>query len=162
MSAPFRIRPARLPDDKPAILNFLMGIQLFEKPLEPDRRIDSIVAEDSYAAITERVAKKDGCFLIAEDTNGGALGWAAVHQDDNNVYVVAEERTYGHIAELYVTEDARGQGVGRALIAACEDWARQRGLKVMMLGVLPGNTHADRIYKRMGYADYVVLKRKYL
>jgi GNAT superfamily N-acetyltransferase len=162
MPAAFRIRAARLPDDKPAILNFLMGIQLFENAFEPDRRIDPDVAEDSYAAIIERVATKNGRMLIAEGPNGKVLGWAAALEDEQEIYVLPEERTYGYIAELYVIEEARGLGVGRALIAACEEWARDRGLKVMMIGVLTRNPRAHKVYRSAGFDDYVTLLRKYL
>jgi len=159
---PFRIRAARLPEDKPAILRFILGMQHFEKAIEPDRRIDPAVEEESYAAITERVAKRNGRILIAESASGKALGWAAALEDEQEIYVLAEERTYGYIAELYVIEEARGQGVGRALIAACEDWARDRGLKVMLIGVLARNARAHAVYGGAGFDDYVTLLRKYL
>ena len=62
---PYRIRAARLPEDKPALLGFIMGLQLFENAIEPDRRIDASVAEEFYAVITDRIARKNGCILIA-------------------------------------------------------------------------------------------------
>src|SRR5262249_6040274 len=112
---PFCIRAAQLPEDKPAILDFIMGMQYFEKAIEADRRIDSTVDEDFYAAIIERVAKKNGRILIAEGPTGKALGWAVALEDEQEVYVLSEERTYGYIAELYVAHDMRRQGIGRAL-----------------------------------------------
>lgn len=36
-------------------------------------------------------------------------------------FVVSEERDYAYIFELFVVEAVRGEGVGRALIAACEE-----------------------------------------
>ena len=134
--APFRVRAARLPEDKPAILGFFTGIQHFEKTIEADRRIDPDVAEDSVRSNDRARRSKNGCVLIAETTSGEAIGWAVGLEDEQEIYIVAEERTHGYIAELYVVEDMRGRGVGRALIAACEEWARGRGLKVMMIGVL--------------------------
>jgi len=161
-AAAFLIRAARLPEDKPAILGFIMGIQRFEKALEADRRIDPDVAEDTYASIIERVAKNNGRILIAEAASGTALGWAVALKDTQEIYVVAEERTLGCIAELYVIDDVRGRGVGRALIAACEDWARGRGLNVMLIGVLARNARAHGVYRGAGFEDYVTLLRKYL
>jgi GNAT superfamily N-acetyltransferase len=161
-AAPFHVRTARLPEDKPAILGFITGIQHFEKAFEADRRIDPDVAEDSYVAIVERVAKNNGHVLIAETAGGKALGWAVALQDQQEIYVVAEERTHAYIAELYVIEEMRGRGVGRALIAACEDWAKDRGLNVMLIGVLARNTRAHAIYRSAGFDDYATLLRKYL
>ena len=162
MSPAYRIRPAQSPEDKPALLGFIMGMQHFEKAIEADRRTDPSVAEEFYAAITERVFNKNGCILIADDANGKPLGWAAVHDDESDVYVHADERTYGYIAELYVAEEQRGRGIGRALIAACEDWGRERGHKLMMIGVLVRNSRANAIYRSAGFSDYATLLRKYL
>jgi GNAT superfamily N-acetyltransferase len=161
-TAPFRIRTARLPDDKPAILGFISGLQLFEKAIEADRRIDQDIAEESYAAIIERIVKRNGRILIAEAASGKALGWAAALEDEQEIYVVAEERTYGYIAELYVIEEARRLGIGKALIAACEEWAKGRRLKVMMIGALARNVTASSVYRAAGYGEYVKLLRKYL
>src|SRR5258705_1646464 len=124
----FSIRPARLLQDKPVILGFIMGMQNFERAIEPDRRVDANVAEEFFSVITMRAAENNGCILIAETTHGKALGWAVAHESKNEVYVVADERTYGYISELYVIDEARGRGIGQALIAACEVWARERNL----------------------------------
>lgn len=159
---PYRIRHALLPDDKPALLGFIKGMQHFEKAIEPDRRVDDDVAEEFYANITDRVVKKNGRILIAERADGTAIGWAAAHEAENEVYVEAAERTFGYIAELYVVEDMRGQGIGRTLIAACEDWGRERGLKVMKIGVLVRNPRAHAVYRGAGFDDYVTMLRKYL
>jgi GNAT superfamily N-acetyltransferase len=162
MSAPFHIRIARLPDDKPAILGFIMDLQRFELAIEANRRVDDEVAEEYYASLGESVTKKNGRILVAENEGGRAVGWAVTHEAENEVFVHADERIYGYISELYVAESMRGQGVGRALIAACEDWARERGLKVMMIGALTKNTRAHTIYRDSGFNDYATLLRKYL
>ena len=161
-TGPYRIRPARLPEDKPALLGFIMGMQFFERAIEPNRRVDPAIAEEFYPAVTEKIGKGNGRFLIAESAQGTPVGWAAVYEDESEVYVHADERVYGYIAELYVAEDVRGQGVGRALIAAREDWGRERGLKVMMIGVLVRNPRAHAVYRDAGFADYATLLRKYL
>ena len=162
MPAPFHVRNARLPDDKPAILGFIMDLQRFELAIEANRRVDDDVAEEYYASLAERAVKRNGRILVAENGDGRALGWAVAYEDDNEVFVHADEQIYGYISELYVAEDMRGKGVGRALISACEDWARERGLKVMMIGALTKNTRAHTIYRDAGFADYAVLLRKYL
>ena len=155
------IRPARLPQDKPAILSFIQGLQVFEHAIERDRRTDAVVAEEFYSEITSRVQKRVGQILIAED-EGRAVGWAVVYPEENDIYVDAMERTFAYISELFVLEDRRGNGVGRALIAECEKWARDRGIGVMMIGVLSGNARADVIYRRAGFAPYALQLRNYL
>lgn len=78
------------------------------------------------------------------------------------VFVVSEERHYAYIFELFVVEAMRGKGIGRALIAACEAWAKRKNFKTILIGVLAGNTSAARLYRNAGYADYAIELKKYL
>ncbi|HEY8696101.1 MAG TPA: GNAT family N-acetyltransferase [Rhizomicrobium sp.] len=157
----FTIREARLPDDKPACLSFIAGLQRYEHRFEPDRRIDAAVAADYFAVLTKRVTEQQGRIFIAE-MDGAAIGWAVFVVERNAIYVVEDERTYGYVAELFVNEEVRGCGIGRALIAACEAEGRALGLKLMMIGVLAGNRRTASIYAQAGYSPYATELRKYL
>jgi len=159
MSA-FLIRDAKLPDDHETFLSFVMGTQRFEHAIQPDRRLDSTVAEDYLAVLLADVARRNGRIFVAVGEDGTRLGWGVAHEEENDVYVEKELRLHGYISELFVVEEMRGRGVGRALIEACEQWARSRGLPLMMIGVLSGNTRAKRIYESSGYAPYALRLRK--
>jgi GNAT superfamily N-acetyltransferase len=161
MSA-FSIRDATLPQDREAFLSFILGSQHFEHAFEPDRRLDPKVAEDHLVGLLADVATRNGRIFVAEGPGGERLGWGVVHESDNDIYVVEDERRFGYISELFVVEAARGLGIGRAFIAACEDWGRACGLKLMMIGTLPGNVRARRIYEASGYRPYAIELRKYL
>ena len=91
--------------------------------------------------------------LIAED-DGQAVGWAFAHDEKAELFVVEPERRHGFLAELYVVPQARGKGLGRALIEGCEAWARGRGHKLLTVGVLARNPAAIRAYEGAGYAPY--------
>ena len=158
----FHIRKARLADDKPAILGFIFALQQHEGAFEPNRRLDAQVAEEHYATLIPHVAAHNGQVLVAEDEARHAIGWAAAYEDGGDVFIRAEERAYGFLAELYVVEAARGAGVGRALIAACEDWARGCGLVSLRIGLLARNVDALKVYERAGYTPYALQMRKYL
>ena len=161
-SASFRIREASLPQDIPAIHEFILDLQRFEHALESNRRLDAPVAADYLSALEKKVHETGGTFLIAEDDSGHAIGWAAAHEDEQEIYIVPEERRVGYIAELYVVPDARGRGVGSSLIRACETWARQRSLPVIMIGVLSKNARAFAVYQNNEYDPYAVFLRKSL
>ena len=152
MSA-FRIRDGRLPDDEVIARSFIMDLQVFEKALEPDRRLDAGVAGESFVVLAARVAERQGRVFIAED-GSGAIGWACCFTDENEIYVEPELRRFGLISELFVVESARGKGVGRALIAACESHFRTLKLRSMMIGVLAKNADARRAYLSAGFSPY--------
>jgi GNAT superfamily N-acetyltransferase len=56
------------------------------------------------------------------------------------------------IKRMYVTPAARGRGVARELLAALEDAARALGYDVARLDTGPRQPHAERMYRRAGYA----------
>ena len=160
--AAFHIRDAEPARDRAAFLEFIMGSQHYEHAFEPNRRVDPLVAEEYLAKILALLSERAGKIFVAADEANQAVGWGIVVEQDDDIFVIAEERRHAYIAELFVVEPLRGRGAGRALIGACEDWARGRELTVMQIGVLPGNVRAHDIYHRQGYADYGIQLRKYL
>ena len=149
-----------MPGDKPAILDFIIALQLYEAAMESNRRLDSSFAEEHFAALIPRAWPPDGAVFIAEDDQ--PLGWAVVHDETGDVFLTADERRFAFIAELFVMEAARGKGIGRALIAACETWARARGFATIRIAVLAGNTRAAGLYQKAGYGPYALQLRKRL
>jgi GNAT superfamily N-acetyltransferase len=155
------IRDARLPRDEAAILSFIDGLQDYEAAFEPNRRRDPDFAADHWRDVQHRCAEKHGAMFIAE-MDGKAAGWAFAYEEHGELFIAEPERRHGFLAELFVTPEARGKGLGRALIEACEGWSRGRGHKLMTIGVLAKNARAVRAYEGSGYAPYVTLMRRYL
>jgi GNAT superfamily N-acetyltransferase len=56
------------------------------------------------------------------------------------------------IKRMYVAPDARGRGLGRALLEALEDLARERGYAVARLDTGAKQPRSQRMYERAGYA----------
>jgi GNAT superfamily N-acetyltransferase len=146
------IREARLPNDKPAILDFIVALQRYESFLEPNHLIDHAKAEDYLAYLLERTHR--GAIFVAEDDTGRTIGWAAVHDEVSEAFIRADERCFAYLAELYVSEDGRGTGTGQKLIRACEDWAVANGYASMRIDLLARNVGAARAYERAGYVPY--------
>jgi len=59
---------------------------------------------------------------------------------------------------IFVAEEARGQGVGSALLDAICNEARQRGLSRVRLDVIDSNPRARVLYERAGFAAVGVEK----
>lgn len=64
----------------------------------------------------------------------------------------------GWIGGVGVIPSARGKGVGKKLMAAAEDFCREKGVSEVFLEVIEGNLHAQRLYEKLGYKA----TRKYL
>jgi GNAT superfamily N-acetyltransferase len=63
-------------------------------------------------------------------------------------------RPQAWVNDLVVTEGARGQGVGRALLASAEELARRRGCFRMSLETGAHREAAHRFYRREGWTDH--------
>jgi len=50
-----------------------------------------------------------------------------------------------------VAADARGRGIGRALLEHAVEWARRSGVRKLELHVFPHNEPAIRLYERFGF-----------
>ncbi|MEW1830534.1 GNAT family N-acetyltransferase [Streptomyces sp. NPDC088196] len=66
------------------------------------------------------------------------------------------------IQGLAVADEARGKGVGRALVRAAVEEARRRGARRLTLRVLGHNTPARRLYEAEGFAVEGVLPEEFL
>lgn len=64
---------------------------------------------------------------------------------------LSEDRSTVHVFAMWVAPEARGRGVGRALLDAAEAWGRDRGAGRGYLAVTSGNSDAERLYQRAGY-----------
>jgi GNAT superfamily N-acetyltransferase len=57
------------------------------------------------------------------------------------------------IKRMYVVPEARGRGIAQELLVALEDAARSLGYDVVRLDTGPKQPHAERMYRRAGYAE---------
>lgn len=57
------------------------------------------------------------------------------------------------VISMWVAPEARGLGVGAALLAAVERWAVAAGASEVRLAVAVGNERAWRLYEQHGYVD---------
>jgi ribosomal protein S18 acetylase RimI-like enzyme len=58
-----------------------------------------------------------------------------------------------YLAELYVVPDRRGQGLGRALMEAAIELARQKGADHMDLGTSEDDVAARALYESLGFIN---------
>jgi GNAT superfamily N-acetyltransferase len=102
------------------------------------------------AELVEANAVRAGeSILIATTPDGTRLGFIHLRPDISGLTL--EEQ--GYVNAVAVTAEAEGHGVGRALLAAGEDWARECGYHHLTLETFGGNAHARAFYHRLGYEE---------
>jgi GNAT superfamily N-acetyltransferase len=85
-----------------------------------------------------------GIQFIALDDRGSALGFATVYSRFSS----ARAQVDCLMNDLYVVPEARGQGVGRALIEHCRLHARDSGARELIWLTEQSNRTAQRLYDR--------------
>ena len=132
------IRPAT-PADIAVILRFVRELAAFER--EPD------AVEATEATLHEALfgAQPAAEAVIAEDDTG-PLGFAVFF---HNFSTWAGRRGL-YLEDLYVTPDARGKGVGGALLRHLAALAVARGCARFEWSVLDWNADAIAVYRRIG------------
>jgi L-amino acid N-acyltransferase len=91
--------------------------------------------------------------LVAEE-KGRILGWA-------RLYSWSPRRAYDRTAEnaVYVRDDARGRGLGRALMEELIRQAPMRGVQVLIARVVEGNPGSIRLHENLGFRTIGVMRR---
>ena len=102
----------------------------------------------------ELLAKPDTLLLLAFDGEAVA-GYGLAHVmavDDSwipDTWVTGSR--IGEIESLSVLPQYRGSGLGSVFLERLEQHLREVGCRDLILGALPGNTDAIRLYERRGY-----------
>ena len=84
--------------------------------------------------------------FVALDEAGRVLGWAAVSP-------VSKRPVYAGVVELsvYVDSEARGSGVGKALLGRMIVSTEQAGVWTLRAGIFPENTASLALHMRAGF-----------
>lgn len=100
----------------------------------------------------DEVAPGNGIFLVAR-WFGRPVGCGAMRKLREPALVREIGPQAGEIKRMYVAPDARGQGVGRALLTRLEAEAHRLGLARLVLETGTRQTDAIALYRRAGYSD---------
>jgi ribosomal protein S18 acetylase RimI-like enzyme len=136
--APARIRPAR-PEEAPKILAMLAALASFEGAAHPPRLSQNSLARDVFASNPKLQ------ILITEDEMHTFLGILSYFEN----YSTWEGEAGIHITDLWVEPEARGQGVGEALLRHVISLHERKRIDLFVLR----NNTARMFYERLGFTE---------
>src|SRR5215212_7855628 len=92
--------------------------------------------------------------LVAE-RQGAVAGWGSLN-------VFNPRPAYAHVADfsIYVGREARGTGIGQALLASLIERARELGYHKLVLSAFPQNAAGMRLYTRFGFRQVGVYREQ--
>ncbi|HXS03586.1 MAG TPA: GNAT family N-acetyltransferase [Rhodanobacter sp.] len=85
--------------------------------------------------------------FVAEDADGERIGFIELQKTQD----FFTGRTNCHINNVVVAPRHEGRGVGKALMAHAEEWAREHHCALVTLAAFPGNERALALYASCGY-----------
>jgi RimJ/RimL family protein N-acetyltransferase len=99
---------------------------------------------------TERLNTKDGAFILGAFIAGKLVGTVGMFRNESS-----KVRHKGIIWGMHTAAETQGQGVGRALLTAAIDRARQiPDIELLQLTVVTQNTNARNFYLSCGFEVY--------
>lgn len=97
--------------------------------------------------LTARLRLNESMILLASDGHGVALGFTQLYPLFSSVRMV---RTW-LLNDLFVTADARRQGVANALLIAAAEQAKALGAASLSLSTALDNAPAQALYESLGW-----------
>lgn len=137
MSTPYVVRVVEDPVEREACFAVRKEVFVAEQGVPED------IEYDSYDATAVHV--------LAVRDDGTPLGTGRLLHGAAAAAKTGSDPAVGSLGRLAVLKEARGLGVGVALVRAVEDAARARGLTAVDLHA---QTHALGFYERLGYEAY--------
>ena len=110
------------------------------------------LSEDVRERLVPGLAAHPGAFSLLAFAGDEALGLANCITG----FSTFAARPLVNIHDMAVLPEARGKGLGKALMLAVEAEARKRGACKITLEVLSGNDTAKGLYAALGYGDYAL------
>ncbi len=109
--------------------------------------------ETMRAGVERLIGRDDGEFLLGGDPPAGVVQLRYRY----GVWWDAEDCC---VEDVFVREEARGTGLGRALVSAAIERARERGCRRLELDTGDDNTPAQGLYRSLGFRDNGLFMRR--
>ncbi|MCX8953747.1 GNAT family N-acetyltransferase [Ruegeria sp. NA] len=105
--------------------------------------------DDSFAPLVARILEE----FIADNDPSFEKGWIAERagQRLGSIFCVRVDQTTAKLRLFLLVPEARGLGLGKRLLQACTDFAREAGYREMVLWTHESHTAACALYRAFGW-----------
>lgn len=147
--------------DEDGVRECYVELQDDERLLDPHLRDGESSADEYLGHMFRRCSETGGKVFVAE-AEGRVVGFVSIWAKVASRAVEEEEYEYAYVSDLVVLRTHRGLGLGRALLAEAEEYARRRGAKRLRINVHAKNGVARRLYESSGFRERVIEMSKSL
>ncbi len=105
---------------------------------------------EERAFLLAAIAAEGGLFCVAEQ-EGAVVGFLTARIDINETIPFLSKQPICRIGTVVVDEGYRSQGIGKALIAHCDEWGKVQGAHQIRLEVMAFNERAKALYEALGF-----------
>ncbi len=103
-----------------------------------------------YDYFSHVINKENHHFLVGEE-EGVPIGYIWFEEVRRSETAFSFSRDYVYIHQISVNSDFQGRGVGKCLLTAVKEFARERGIERVGLDYWTGNVRSKEIYEKMGF-----------
>lgn len=138
-----------------------MALQDAEHAIDPAAPRGDVIADAYLDRMFARCASWSGRVFVAEverSVIGFVCVWGRVPPQEPD----EPQADYAYVSDLLVLAPFRRRGIGRALLARAEAYARSLGMNAIGIGVMASNREARALYQQRDYREVHVELRKSL
>ena len=143
------------PADQEQVERCIIELQNFERALESDRVEGATIARRYLFELLDTCQKQSGQLFVAE-VEGQVAGFGCVWLEREPESYLTSLAPYAYISDLVVLPAYRRQGLGSALLAQAEAFAKEQEARALRINVLARNEGAKGVYHQAGFRDYEI------
>ena len=115
-------------------------------------------SEENYATLVSCLKNTilTGGFVYGAFSDNALKGFVSVEPT-----LFGGEQKYLDLSSIHVSEDMRGQGIGKELFLAAKEWAKENGARKLYISA-HSSVESQAFYKAMGCVEAEVYNRKHV
>ena len=139
------------PEDEPVLLGLWSGLVAYHKTIEHVRpeRWSGRHGSSHRRLLTHAWEHPDQEVILLAEIEGEAVGFV-------RVAVTESGPCRGRIETLFVAEDARGRGIGSAMLEAACTWCRAHEANEVCVEFIAPNSEARAFYESRGFQPLLI------